>query len=162
MGEIKIPEIPLERKYRSAIAGLLPRIKMIYDGIYERFGEDGLELIRDVSRRYGLETAERAKRRVEGRNTKAIGAYLLRVFSMLVEKPEEIGLEVTEFSEEKVVIKVTRCPYPFDKVEICEAHTTMERTLVEELGENLSYEVAKSIPAGDPCCEHVIKRKTKA
>ncbi|MHC1567025.1 MAG: L-2-amino-thiazoline-4-carboxylic acid hydrolase [Candidatus Syntropharchaeia archaeon] len=159
MEEVKIPEIPLERKFRSVTAGLFSRIKTIYDGIYERFGEEGLDLIREMSRNYGLEIAKRARNRVKGKDAKSVGSYFLWMWMMLVEKPEDIGLEVVEFSDDRVAIKVTRCIYPFDKVEICKAHTTMEETLVEELGENLTYEVEKSIPAGDPYCLHVIKRK---
>ena len=33
------------------------------------------------------------------------------------------------------------------------AHTTMERTVVEQLNPSLTYRIGKSIPAGDPFCE---------
>jgi hypothetical protein len=39
------------------------------------------------------------------------------------------------------------------------AHTTMEKTVVEELNHNLIYRIGKSIPAGDACCEHIIELK---
>ncbi|MHC1585062.1 MAG: hypothetical protein ACXQS7_02195, partial [Candidatus Syntropharchaeia archaeon] len=107
MEEVKIPEIPLERKFRSVTAGLFSRIKTIYDGIYERFGEEGLDLIREMSRNYGLEIAKRARNRVKGKDAKSVGSYFLWMWMMLVEKPEDIGLEVVEFSDDRVAIKVT-------------------------------------------------------
>ena len=59
-----------------------------------------------------------------------------------------------------MVITVSRCPYPFRKPEICQAHTCMEQTLVTTLDDTLDYHVGASIPAGDPLCEHVLTRKT--
>jgi hypothetical protein len=67
--------------------------------------------------------------------------------------------KVVEWNDERVVIRVNTCPYPFEKPEVCEAHTTMERVVVEELGDNLKYYIEKSIPMGDPYCDHVIEKK---
>ena len=54
---IKIDEIPVEARYRGVLRGLMTRIKDLYEAIYARYGEDGLELIRDVSGKYGNEIA---------------------------------------------------------------------------------------------------------
>jgi len=159
---IKLPknviteEVSVERKYRSATAGLTRRIKLIYAGIYERFGEEGLNLIRDISDRYGLELLERAQKKVEWNNVKSIGLYLVRIFNTI-----EGNGEVTEFTDDRVVIKVNQCPYLFEDMKMCEAHTTMEKVLAENLGENLCYHIPKSIPKGNSYCEHVIERKKK-
>jgi hypothetical protein len=61
--DIKIEEVPIEKRYKSVTAGLIRRIKILYDAIYEKYGEDGLDLIRDVGKKYGLEIAERAKKK---------------------------------------------------------------------------------------------------
>ena len=87
-------------------------------------------------------------------DVRSVGLYLVRVF-------ENINCqgEITEFSDDKVAIKLYQCPYPFDDPKICEAHTTMEEALVTALGDNLEYVITYSIPRGDPFCEHVVKRK---
>jgi len=66
---------------------------------------------------------------------------------------------VSEFSENRLVITVNRCPYPFTVNKVCEAHTCMEQALVEALDEDLEYRIGRSIPKGDPCCEHILCRK---
>jgi hypothetical protein len=40
----------------------------------------------------------------------------------------------------------------------CKAHTTMGKALVETLNPGLIYMIGKSIPAGHPCCEHIIEK----
>jgi len=157
---IKIPagveysQIPVEKKHKTVTVALLKRILAIYRGIYERFGEEGLDLIREVSQSYGKEIAELGKKRVKFGDAKSVGLYLVRVFDMI-----DCDGEITEFSDDRVVIKLHQCPYPFDDPKICEAHTTMEETLVKALGQNLEYVITYSIPRGDPFCEHVIRRR---
>ena len=43
---VKIEEVPIEKRYKSVTAGLVRRIKILYDAIYEKYGEDGLSLIK--------------------------------------------------------------------------------------------------------------------
>lgn len=50
----------LEELYRSAVAGLYARLRSNYNFLYEKFGDEGLNLIAEMSRSYGLEVAERA------------------------------------------------------------------------------------------------------
>ena len=145
----------LEQRYRSAVAGLYARLRSNYDALYEKFGDGGIKLIADMSRRYGQEVAKRAKKRVEEGDIKAVGEYLIRIFETVGEE-----FEVVEVNENKLIIKAFRCPLNFDKPEMCLAHTTMEKTVVEELGPNLTYRIGKSIPAGDPYCEHIIEVKS--
>lgn len=157
---IKIPpgvdfrQIPIEEKYRSATAGLLQRIHTIYKGIYKKFGQEGLDLIREVSETYGKEIAQRGKKRVKPGDLKSSALFLIRVFEMI-----NCEGEVMEFSDEKVVIKLFRCPYPFEDPKLCEAHTTMEKALIESLDKNLSYHIEESIPSGGRFCEHVVSLK---
>jgi len=159
---IKIPagvdfkDIPLEEKYKSATAGLLQRVHTIYKGLYKKFGQQGLDLIREVSETYGKEIAQRGKKRVKPRDLKSAALFLIRVFEMI-----NCEGEVTEFSKDKVVIRLFKCPYPFDDPKICEAHTTMEKALIESLGEEFSYQIAESIPSGGRFCEHVLSLKKR-
>jgi hypothetical protein len=57
----------------------------------------------------------------------------------------------------RAIIKVSECPLHFDNPQMCLAHTTMEKTVVEELNPDLVYRIGKSIPAGDAYCEHIIE-----
>jgi len=147
----------IEELHRSAVAGLYARLRSNYDFLYERFGNEGIELIADMSRRYGLEIAERAKKRLEENDVISVAKYLVRIF-------ETVGLNgvtegVVEMSETRAIIKADECPLHFDKPEMCLAHTTMEKTVVETLNPQLTYCIGKSIPAGDPYCEHIIQTK---
>jgi hypothetical protein len=44
----------LEQIYRSAVSGLYARLRSNDDFIYGKFGDDGIKLIADMSREYGL------------------------------------------------------------------------------------------------------------
>jgi len=46
---IEYAHVPAEKKYKSVTVALLKRILTIYKEIYRRFGQEGLDLIRDVS-----------------------------------------------------------------------------------------------------------------
>ena len=50
-------ERTLEQLYRSAVSGLYARLKSNYDFLYRRFGDEGIKLIADMSREYGLSIA---------------------------------------------------------------------------------------------------------
>lgn len=154
---VQLPDVPLERKYRSVVAGLTARIKAIYDAVYDRFGEEGLRLIEDVSGTYGREIAGRAGERVKTNDVKSTALFLLHIFDLVSYASEP---EVTEFSDERVVIRVDKCPYPLERPEICRAHTTMEINLVRALSPELDYRIGKCVPAGDEYCEHIVCRKT--
>lgn len=146
----------IEELHRSAVAGLYARLRSNYDFLYERFGNEGIELIAEMSRRYGLEIAERARKRLEEKDVISVAKYLVRIF-------ETVGLNkgevVAEMSETRAIIKADECPLHFDKPEMCLAHTNMEKTVVEALNPKLTYRIGKSIPAGDPYCEHIVQRK---
>lgn len=153
---LELPEIPLQKKYRTSTKALLGRINTIYKGIYKKFGKEGLDLIQEVSTSYGKQMAGFAKNTTGKGTPKEVGLYLLRIFSMI-----DCEGEVSEFSDDKVVIKLYQCPYPFDDPRICEAHTNMERALVQELNKDLDYIIAESIPGGGKYCVHVVKWRGK-
>ncbi len=147
----------LEQVYRSAVSGLYARLRSNYDFIYRRFGNDGLKLIEEMSREYGHTVAERAKARLSNNDLDSVGGYLLRIFDTVARGRGIIS--TAERDRNRIVIKVDRCPLDFDKPEMCLAHTTMEKTVVEELNPELVYRIGKSIPAGDSFCEHIIEIK---
>jgi len=147
----------LEHVYRSAVSGLYARIRSNYDFIYQRFGDDGLKLIADMSREYGQSIAQRAKNRLKDNDLFSVADYILRIFNT-VGRYSSYSPKV-EQSETQVIIKVDQCPLHFDNLGMCLAHTTMEKTVVEELNPDLRYRIGQSVPAGDACCEHIIELK---
>ena len=153
-------ERTLEQVYRSAVGGLYARIKSNYDFIYRKYGDEGIKLIADMSREYGLGIAARARDRLENNDLSSVARYILRIFST-VGRGKEGFIELVETSDSRIVIKVSECPLHFDNPQICLAHTTMEKTVVEELNPDLTYRVGKSIPAGDAYCEHIIEVKSR-
>jgi len=153
--ELEFDRLSAEEKLAKAVPGYMKRIRKLYAAIHERFGEEGLELIREVSSEYGAEIGTNINRRGGLKGLTEVGRYLLKVFDI-------VGgdWEVTEHSEDRIVIAVNRCPFPLEKPEICRAHTCMEQTLVETLDENLEYRIGCSIPAGDPYCEHILTKRS--
>ena len=149
----------IEQVYRSAVSGLYARLRSNYDFIYRNFGDDGLKLIADMSREYGLSVAERAKSKLAENDLSSVAGYLLRIFDTVARGRDLIT--TVEESEDRIIIRVNRCPLDFDNPGMCRAHTTMEQTVVEELNPKLTYRIGKSIPAGDGFCEHIVEFKNK-
>jgi hypothetical protein len=145
----------IEQVYHSAVNGLYGRLKSNYDFLYRRFGKDGLKLIEEMSREYGLSVAERAKARLADNSLASVAEYLLRIFDTIARGKDLIA--TAERGEDRIIITVNRCPLGFDIPEMCLAHTAMEKAVVEELNSHLRYRIGKSIPAGDACCEHIIE-----
>ena len=152
-------ERTLEQVYRSAVSGLYARLKSNYDFIYRKFGDDGIKLIADMSREYGLSIAARARNGLKINDLTSVARYLrylMRIFDT-VGRGKNGFAELVKVDDFRVVIKVSECPLHFNNPQMCVAHTTMEKTVVEELNPDLTYRIGKSIPAGDPYCEHIIE-----
>jgi len=147
----------LEQVYRSAVSGLYARLRSNYDFLYHRFGAEGLKLIAEMSREYGLSVARRAKKVLAANDLESVGGYLLRIFNTVARGQDIVS--TVEQDKNRIIIKVDRCPLNFDQPEMCLAHTTMEKTVVEELNPRLVYRIGKSIPKGDGFCEHILEIK---
>ena len=149
-------ERTIEQLYRSAVSGLYARLRSNYDFIFRKFGDEGIKLIADMSREYGLSIAARARARLKSNDIDSVANYLLRIFST-VSRGKSDFTELVKVDDSRVVIKASECPLHFDNPQMCLAHTTMEKTVVEELNPDLIYRIGKSIPAGDAYCEHIIE-----
>jgi hypothetical protein len=147
----------MEQVYRSAVSGLYARLRSNYDFLYRKFGEEGLKLIEDMSREYGITVAERAKSRLKKNDLESVAGYLIRIFDTVARGRDLIS--TVEENPDRIIIRVNRCPLDFHNPGMCLAHTTMEQTVVEKLNPNLTYKIGKSIPAGDKFCEHIIEVK---
>ncbi len=80
----------LEQVYRSAVSGLYGRLRSNYDFLYRRFGKEGLRLIEEMSREYGLSVARRAKARLANNDLASVAEYLLRIFGS---SAESVGIK---------------------------------------------------------------------
>jgi hypothetical protein len=154
--ELVFERLSLAEKYNRAVPGYMRRLCEIYEAVHDRFGDEGLDLIEEVSRKYGTKIATNVKKKGNVKGIDNVGKYLLRVFDMVSD-----DWEVREYSPDRLVIAVHRCPYPFSRDEICRAHTCMEQALVTTLDENLEYRIGRSIPQGDPFCEHILCRRSR-
>ena len=148
----------LEQIYRSAVSGLYARLASNYNYLYAKFGDEGINLIEEMSREYGITVVDRARESLRDTGIVSVANYLMRIF-------ETVGwgrdtAHLVETSPSQIIIKIDECPLHFDKPEICLAHTTMEKTVVEELNPDLSYRIGRSIPAGDKYCEHILEIKS--
>lgn len=153
--ELAFERLGYEEKYHRAVRGYMKRLSDLYTAIYERFGEDGLELIRQVSAEYGRRIGSNVKKKGEIKGVPQVGKYIIKIFDMVSD-----DWEIMEFSKDRLVIGVRRCPYPFTDDRICRAHTCMEEALVAELDSDLHYSIGKSIPQGDPFCEHILRARS--
>lgn len=148
-----------EEIHQSAIAGFYARMRSNYDFLYDRFGDDGLKLITEMSRKYGLQVAEKAKRRMDGNDLTSVTKQLMRIFEN-VGGNKETG-DAIQMIDNRIVIRASQCPLKLTNYKMCLAHTTMEKTVVETLSSKLTYRIGKSILAGDPYCEHIIEIKER-
>jgi hypothetical protein len=148
----------LQQVYRSAVSGLYARIRSNYDFLYKKYGDDGLKLISEMSREYGLSIAARAKAKLKDNDLASVAQYLIRIFDTVGRGKEETVKPVV-WEDTRVIITVGECPLRFTIPGMCLAHTTMERTVVETLNPRLTYRIGKSIPAGNAFCEHIIEIK---
>ena len=76
------------------------RLRSNYDFLYRRFGKDGLKLIEEMSREYGLSVAQRAKTRLANNDLASVAEYLLRIFDtvargrdVIIPRPRRIKTE---------------------------------------------------------------------
>lgn len=152
-------ERSLEQVYRSAVNSLYARLKSNYDFIYRRYGDEGIKLIADMSREYGLSIADRARNSLKNNDLASVAAYILRIFETISRHKKGFIL-LFDINDDRAVIKVNECPLHFTDAQMCLAHTTMEKTVVEEINPRLVYRIGDSIPAGNAFCEHIIEIKS--
>jgi hypothetical protein len=147
----------LEQIYHSAVSGLYARLRSNYDYLVEKFGDEGIKMIEEMSRRYGLSVAEWARKSLKDNSIESVADYLLRIFNTVYYGRGLVHL-VRE-GKNRIIVKAMKCPLNFDRTDMCLAHTTMEKTVMEGLNPRIRYRIGKSIPAGDAYCEHIVELK---
>ena len=81
--ELEFARLSAEDKYLRAVPGYMKRLRDLYEAIHDRFGDAGLELIREVSAAYGRRIATNIKKRGELQGVTEVGRYLLKVFDIV-------------------------------------------------------------------------------
>ncbi len=147
----------LQQIYRSAVSGLYARLRSNYDYLYQKFGDEGIKMIEEMSRAYGLTVLERAKISMEDNDIDSVAAYLLRIFNTVYYGTDKIELD--RQSDSRIIVRALECPLNFTNPAMCLAHTTMEKTIMEGLNPRLCYRIGMSIPSGDEYCEHILELK---
>jgi hypothetical protein len=152
-------EWPVERKWRATGKTRAWYIAELEKAIYNKFGEEGLEIIRQVWRK-GAENfflKGLKKLGIEGNDAKAFAYYF--------KKAQEImgySVEVVEASEKRAVLRYHTCHF-FEKpdpvvAKLCkEGHFAFEKRAAELLNPKLKVRLEKLRAAGDPYCEIVVE-----
>ena len=81
--ELEFEKLSDEEKYHRAVPGYMRRLRDLYEAIYERYGDDGLELIRQVSRDFGTKVGTNVKKKGPLKGLNQVATYLLKVFDMV-------------------------------------------------------------------------------
>ncbi|MBZ0266313.1 hypothetical protein K8I28_16770, partial [bacterium] len=102
---VNVAEQPLEESSRRTIRSLLTRILQLYEAIYAKYGDDGLELIESVSREYGSAIGKRARGEKPPLKTEAIGTLFIKIFNNIYADGD-----IESFGPDKVSLLVHRCP----------------------------------------------------
>jgi len=114
-------ERTLEQVYRNAVNGLYARLRSNYDFIYRKFGDDGIKLITDMSREYGISIAARARDKLKNNSLISIAGYLLRIFNT-VSRGKNGFIDLIKEGDFRVVIKVSECPLHFTNPQMSGAY----------------------------------------
>ena len=72
--QLDFDRLSFEEKYHRAVPGYMKRINRLYEAVCERFGEEGLELIRDVSREFGRSIGENVRQKGNVSGVAGVGA----------------------------------------------------------------------------------------
>ena len=96
-------ERTIEQLYRSAVSGLYARLRSNYDFLYRRFGDEGVRLIAEMSREYGLSVATRARERLKNKDLDSVADYLLRIFNTVSRGKSDLT-ELEKVDDSTVVV----------------------------------------------------------
>jgi len=124
---------------------------------YEKEGKDALPIITEVSSKRGVDRAEVMQKMMPVKDMKDVG----ELFSMM-DLMMELGLEITELSEDVMHFKVSKCMLGIEGTskELCEAMMATDTTMLNTLlGQEVEMKILKSVAAGDKECEVVFSKK---
>jgi len=158
MKEIKLSEKewPVERRWKAAGRSRCWYLAELERAVYERFGEGGMEVIRELWRK----GAERFfLNGVKGFGIGGRGPADFLSYFKLAQEIMGYDMEMVEASDKKAVLRYHTCHF-FEKpdpvaAKLCEAHFEFEKRAVELFNPRLKVKFTALQSAGDPYCELV-------
>jgi predicted hydrocarbon binding protein len=145
-------EVPLEflELYCNDIAGGLAQT------IYDKLGNEGLELIKKVMYEAGRRVAERHKLagKVKATDLKSVGEFYVSLFNNWLG-----SVLIPESTDKKVVHRVVACEFGCADKKLCDAMMALDRGIVETLNPELTVVTVKTVSAGEPYCENVVRKR---
>ena len=124
---------------------------------YNKFGQEALPIIEDVFREWGTVLGEKRKAKMPKVDLRAaIEAYFGPALN------REPKPKIIEPCEGRIELHNFVCPYCLNGAgrELCQAMMAMDRAMLETLlGDEIDYEVPKTVADGDEYCLGVITRK---
>lgn len=132
--------------YRDMVGGLCK-------AIYERYGEEGLEIIRGVTGKFGAIQAQSLKRQ----SNSLKGAADVQASTVA-----DVGMKLSvTATENEVVTIVDKCPFDLDNTcrELCDAFMDFDRALWSGIDPRAELDIQKTVAVGDPQCVIIAKIK---
>jgi hypothetical protein len=161
LSEVKLSEEewPIERKWKATGRTRCWYMAELEKAVYNRFGEEGLKVIKQVWRRGAENFFLRGLKsfNIEGNDAKAFVSYF-----KIAQEIMGYRMEIVEASEKKAVLRYHTCHF-FEKpdpiaAKLCsEGHFEFERRAAELLNPKLKVRFEKLRSAGDPYCEMIVE-----
>lgn len=149
---------------KSAFKGFRPMIQNFYEmwgelckAFYNKYGQDAIPIITEVSARSGAAQAEMIQKMMPVKDMKDLGEVWKTFDSMM-----EMGVEIVELTDDKIHFRVPKCIVGIEGTskELCEAMMTSDAKMASTLmGQEMEMEILKSIAVGDKECELVFSKK---
>lgn len=163
----KIGEIPAERRWEITSKALTGTIVVYGEALRSAIGnEKYIEFLKNLWGKAG----ENAKQFSESigvsvENAQGI-AEASKIFASISMGPE-LEYEDLEVGEDKYVGRTTKCPWHerhkeqgVSEIKCNSGHQSWGECVTGNLNPKFSFNLTKSIPAGDEYCEYVIERKS--
>ena len=150
-------EIPVEIKYQFAAGAFGDTAKGFIMAAHKKYGAEAvLELVemfcKDGDRVKNLTNTILTAFKLEGNDVETIGKWYDIWFELF-------GYEYTTIERSKTInrFKVTKCPTKTDPKDISSWSLIWDTMVAKTINPKATWETTKSMCAGDPYCEHIIR-----
>jgi predicted hydrocarbon binding protein len=157
MAELKIPQIPPEMAHEQLLNAMGARDAIILQALVDKVGsEEAQKMIYPHLKELGKQMAAVAPTLgITGKDAIAIASLIHLTEKQMM----KIEGEPTEISSDRVVKKITKCPFQNLPVDYCLAFMGSADGIVEGINPQYRFIQTKIIPKGDPICEWIIQKK---
>ncbi len=164
--EFKANYIPAETKWTMATKGLTGALVAHLNAIYSVVGKEKyVEILRQIWSQIGQGSAEEVQSLgMTGNNVASVAEA--GVTMCMCAMGAEDTIEEGEASEDRIVMKITECPWKNrmnelgisnDLLSVCD--TAFWNSFVKSLNPNVSMRHGKQMHRGDPYCEWIFEKK---